>query len=359
MAISLIACSKSKQDHKCKAGEMYTGNLYTKSKELVEKSGEKWWILSAKHHLLDPDKEIEPYNEYLGDYSAEELHEWSDEVIKEMKEAGIKEDEKIHVYAGEDYYKYLTDTFTNIECMWEGEGMGYIAENLDKKLGRSINENDKEKRFVNITNLEVRDGEGSGRLVTGYAVVFNQWSEDLGFREMILPEAITEETIQISDIIFNYNHNPNWVLARSKYGVGTLNLEIDNHGLKFSFEAPNTTIANDMLELIKRGDITGCSFAFTVNPSDPAAEKWEESEGVYHRYIHKIDRLYDCSVVVTPAYEGTSVSARSKENLENFKAEQLKAEQEQRDKEAEQAEKERVDALNKKYSAMLTEIDLM
>lgn len=357
MPISLIACSKSKQDHKCKAGEMYTGNLYTKSKELVEKSGEKWWILSAKHHLLDPEKEIEPYNEYLGDYSADELHEWSDEVIKEMKEAGIKEDEKIHVYAGEDYYKYLTDTFTNIECMWEGEGMGYIAENLDKKLGRSIMDNDKEKRYLSVSGLEIRANEDGtpSRTITGYAVVFNQESEDLGFREMILPGAITDEVIAISDIIFNYNHNPNWVLARSKYGVGTLNLELDDHGLKFTFEAPNTTIANDMIELIKRGDITGCSFAFTIDPSDPAAEKWEEINGVYHRYIHKIDRLYDCSVVVVPAYSGTSVSARSQENLESLKKEV----QERRDAEAEKAEQERIKKLNVKHNLLLEEIDLL
>lgn len=357
MAISLIACSKSKQDHKCKAGEMYTGSLYTKSKELVEKSGEKWWILSAKHHLLSPDKEIEPYNEYLGDFSAEELHAWEEEVIKEMKAAGIGENEKIHVYAGKKYYEGLQETFKGIECMWEGEGEGYILENLNKKLGRSMDDEEKEKRYVNISNLHVekRDGEERSRTISGYAVVFNQRSGYLGFYEMILPGAITEETIAVSDIVMTYQHNPSWLLARSKYGEGTLNLELDDHGLKFTFEVPNTTIGNDMLTLIERGDLTGCSFAFTIDPSVPDAEKWVEENGEYMRYIHHIDRLYDCSVVVTPAYEGTSVSARSKENLETLKKEV----QEQRDKEAEKAEQARIEALNKKHDSLLQEIDLL
>ena len=357
MAISLIACSKSKQDHKCKAGEMYTGSLYTKSKELVEKSGEKWWILSAKHHLLDPDKEIEPYNEYLGDFSADELHAWEEEVIKEMKDAGIKEDEKIHVYAGKKYFEGLQETFKNIECMWEGDGEGYILENLNKKLGRSMDEADKEKRYLNISGLmvEKRDGEEQARTITGYAVVFNQRSEYMGFFETIVPGAITDETIQISDIVMTYQHNPSWMLARSKYGEGTLKLELDDHGLKFTFEVPNTTIGNDMLELIKRGDLTGCSFAFSIDPSVPDAEKWIEEDGIYHRYIHHIDRLYDCSIVVTPAYEGTSVSARSKEQLENLKKEA----EEKRKADAAAAEKARVDALNTKYDNMLREFDLL
>jgi len=211
------------------------------------------------------------------------------------------------------------------------------------------------RNILSDFSIEKREDGSEGRTITGYAIVFNQESVDLGFRETILPGAVTEEIINNSDILFTWQHNPNWCLARQTNGEGNIEITIDEHGVKFRFDVPNTTVGNDLLELIRTGVVRGCSFAFTVDPSDPEAEKWEEKDGVYHRYIHKINRLYDFSCVVTPAYEGTSVSARSMESLENFKKEL----QEQRDKEAEKAEQERVDALNKKYSTMLTEIDLM
>jgi len=215
-----------------------------------------------------------------------------------------------------------------------------------------------EREIRNITSnfqIEKREDGTEGRTISGYAVVFNQESEDLGFRETIIPGAITEEVINRSDILFTYNHNPNWVLARETNGEGNIEINIDEHGVGFRFDVPETTIGNDLLELIRTGVIRGCSFAFTIDPSDPEAEKWEEVDGVYHRYIHKIDRLYDFSCVVTPAYEGTTVSARSQEALESFKKEL----QEQRDKEAEEAEQERIKKINAKHNVLLQEIDLL
>lgn len=192
-----------------------------------------------------------------------------------------------------------------------------------------------------------------GRTIEGYAVVFNSLSEDMGFREIISPNAITEETIKNSDIIATFNHSTDIVLARSKNGEGTLHLEIDETGLKFSFEAPNTTAGNDLLESIKRGDVSGCSFAFSIDYNDPEAETWIDNGEYYLRTINKINRLYDVSVVVTPAYEATSVNQRSID-----KVEEMKKEAEQRAEAEEQAaEKARVDALNAAYDGMLAEID--
>jgi hypothetical protein len=192
-----------------------------------------------------------------------------------------------------------------------------------------------------------------GRTIEGYAVVFNSLSEDMGFREIISPNAITEETIKNSDIIATFNHSTDIVLARSKNGEGTLQLEIDETGLKFSFEAPNTTAGNDLLESIKRGDVSGCSFAFSVDYNDPEAETWIDNGEYYLRTINKIERLYDVSIVVHPAYEATSVNQRSID-----KVEEMKKEAEQRAEAEEQAaEKARVDALNAAYDGMLAEID--
>lgn len=192
-----------------------------------------------------------------------------------------------------------------------------------------------------------------GRTIEGYAVVFNSLSEDMGFREIISPNAITEETIKNSDIIATFNHSTDIVLARSKNGEGTLQLEIDEKGLKFSFEAPNTTAGNDLLESIKRGDVSGCSFAFSVNYDDEEAETWIDNGDYYLRTINKIERLYDVSIVVHPAYEATSVNQRSID-----KVEEMKKEAEQRaEEEAQAQEKARVDALNAKYDGMLAEIN--
>ena len=77
------------------------------------------------------------------------------------------------------------------------------------------------------------------RTIEGYAAVFNSESEDMGLIEIIRPQAITQDAINNSDIFALFNHDDDRVLARSKNGVGTLSLQVDGRGLKYSFEAPN------------------------------------------------------------------------------------------------------------------------
>lgn len=144
------------------------------------------------------------------------------------------------------------------------------------------------------------------RKVCGYAVVFNSLSEDLGgFREIILPSAITQETINNSDIIFLLDHKQDrGILARSTKGEGSLRLSVDDKGLYFEFEAPNTALGDELLEGLKRHDYSKCSFAFTVGED----EYKKDNNGTVIRTIKSIRQLYDCSVVVNPAYEETSVT---------------------------------------------------
>ena len=116
-------------------------------------------------------------------------------------------------------------------------------------------------------------------------MVFNSESNDLGgFREVIDSRAL-DGVIGHSDILCLLNHNEDkGVLARSKYGEGSLNLEIDERGLKYMFEAPNTALGDELLEGLKRGDITTSSFAFTVGK-----DNWEKREdGSYLRTIVSI-----------------------------------------------------------------------
>lgn len=170
--------------------------------------------------------------------------------------------------------------------------------------------------------IEKRGGElqieVSDRLVSGYAVVFDTWSNDLGFYEKILKGAITEETIKRSDVICKLNHDDQKVLARSKYGEGSLILEVDEKGLKYTFKAPRTQYGDELLELLRRKDIQGSSFAFTIE-EDEFSYQWpfdKDADPVLCREVIKVDKLFDVSPCYIPAYEGTSVQLQNKRKLE-------------------------------------------
>lgn len=183
----------------------------------------------------------------------------------------------------------------------------------------------------NRNNLEIRaisnEVQVDSRNITGYAVVFESVSEDLGFRERIMKGAITDDTIKKSDVFCLLNHDSTKVLARSKYGEGSLKLEIDERGLKYSFTAPQTDLGNEILEHLQRGEIDSSSFAFTVS-LDEGSEKWYTVEGVQYRDIYKIDELYDVSPVYQPAYQETTVSKRALVELEKHKTMQDEKEKE-------------------------------
>lgn len=174
-----------------------------------------------------------------------------------------------------------------------------------------------ERRSASISSINV-----DTRIIEGYAIVFNSQSEDLGFFETIAPSAVTEDTINTSDVFCLFNHNPDKVLARSKYGKGSLTLVLDDRGLKYSFEVPNTELGNELLEHVRRGEIDGSSFAFIVS-ADEGSEVWENINGTTHRTINKIECLVDVSPVWQPAYSATSVGARAKEILNEMEKEKL------------------------------------
>ena len=171
---------------------------------------------------------------------------------------------------------------------------------------------------VRSFNIELRDdfGQEPSRHIEGYGSVFNQRSVDLGgFQEVIAPGAF-DGVIERSDVKCYLDHNPEkGILARSRNGKGSLSLERDDRGLKYSFDAPHTNLGDEVVEGLKRGDYSQSSFAFTVE-----SESWtKEEDGTYLRTINKIGGLYDVSIVANPAYEGTSVALRS---LDAFKAQE-------------------------------------
>lgn len=157
------------------------------------------------------------------------------------------------------------------------------------------------------------------REVEGYALVWNSESVDLGGFTEIIDRNALDGVIEKSDVLCLLNHNTDkGVLARSSFGTGSLKLEIDDKGLRYSFTAPNTALGDELLEGLRRNDITSSSFGFTV--SKDSFEK--RSDGSILRTVQKIEQLYDVSPVYYPAYQATSVDVRSYEefrkSLENI-----------------------------------------
>ena len=207
-------------------------------------------------------------------------------------------------------------------------------------------------------NLEIRNNGiviersyDDSRHVEGYAVVFESQSEDLGFFETIDRGAITQELVDNSDVFALLNHDDDKVLARSKNGVGSLKLTVDERGLKYEFDAAETQLGNDLLEYLKRGEINTSSFAFALDYNDPEAETWTRKNGANYRTIHKIAYLHDVSPVWNAAYSATSVSQRSID-----KCKELEEKEQEEKRQAEDKKKEEILANLNKLSEEINEI---
>lgn len=114
------------------------------------------------------------------------------------------------------------------------------------------------RSLIGDLHIESREEGTVSRTIVGYAAKFESWSDPImgWFREKIARGAF--DRCDLSDVIMCFNHNTDSILARTT--SGTLRLEVDDVGLRFAFEAPNTTSGSDMLELVRRGDVSKCSF---------------------------------------------------------------------------------------------------
>lgn len=164
----------------------------------------------------------------------------------------------------------------------------------------------------------IRQADSESRMVEGYALLFETSSDGLNFEEVISRESL-EGVIARSDVFALLNHSKErGILARSINGAGSLTLEVDEKGLLYRFDAPNTALGNELLENLRRGEINQSSFAFDVD-----SDKWErKSDGTWKRTINQIGHLYDVSPVYNAAYSKTSVYMRGKEVEEERLAEE-------------------------------------
>ena len=155
----------------------------------------------------------------------------------------------------------------------------------------------------NSADPQPKDSQANkGKTISGYAIVWNSPSKDLGgFTEIVTPKAL--DGVDLSDVLMLNNHDYSQVLASVK--AGTLTLETDDKGLHFTAQLPNTSFANDVYEEVQSGNVDSCSFGFD---SDDDTDEWTKDDGGnITRTINQVKSLFDVSVVAVPAYDDTNV----------------------------------------------------
>ena len=174
---------------------------------------------------------------------------------------------------------------------------------------------------------EPQEGQQENRTIEGRPIVFGvrsvnltPWSSTRKVYEVLEPGCISRELLQKSDVVLNLNHSnmvPDVLGRYRNTDRDTLSLELRGDGIDCRCELPNTSNANDTLELIKRGDINGMSFAFEDDYEDTEngvsyerTNDIEDGKEVWLRHVKKITGLYDVSIVTHPAYEQTTVGMR-------------------------------------------------
>lgn len=169
------------------------------------------------------------------------------------------------------------------------------------------------------------DAGGSGRTIEGYAIVFGVESVllcdwwDGAYREIIEPGAVTADDLAAWDIKMTMFHNREKLLARWNRGEGSLSLSVDEVGVKYSFEAPDTADGNAALELVKRGDLSGSSFTYWSDESH-SVRYTKDDEGTLIRHVDRLDMVTEMTVASDPAYQQTNVQAR--EAVERLRSEE-------------------------------------
>ena len=157
----------------------------------------------------------------------------------------------------------------------------------------------KEQREFRMESIEQ-----NGNVVRGYAAVYDSDSEFMGYYERIEKGAFDD--VLNDDVRAYFNHDENLLLGR--VSSGTLRISTDKRGLYYEVDLPDTTYANDLVELMKRGDINQSSFAFLIGE-----DRWEERDGKTYRIIEKVSRLIDCSPVSQPAYPSATSELKQRD----------------------------------------------
>lgn len=184
-----------------------------------------------------------------------------------------------------------------------------------------------ERRTFDET-VELRGtGEGETEKIVGTAIVFYDGTERTEFTlwddrgkyeggqrmvERIDAKAVTQNTLR-DDVRGLFNHDPSLLLGRSNKTTKTLRMNKDADGLHYEIEPGDTQVGRDTMEHIRRGDVSGSSFAFSIAAK---GQKFEEDGDTAIRTITKLERLYDVGPVTYPAYQSTEAGVRASSDMQ-------------------------------------------
>lgn len=179
-----------------------------------------------------------------------------------------------------------------------------------------------ERRMTPAGEIRIDDRKDGGKMISGYGAVFHREGEAgteyrLGpdIVERIAPTAFNRALQEKHDARALFNHDPNMLLGRA--GAGTLRLSVDQRGLRYEIDVPDTTTGKDVAASIARGDLAGSSFSFRVNGK--SGQRFEKGKDHDVRHILDVD-LFDVGPVTFPAYEATSTGLRSGDCADAFEA---------------------------------------
>lgn len=194
------------------------------------------------------------------------------------------------------------------------------------------------KKEIRAFNFEIRaeESEEHGSFLTGQPIVYNERT-DLGWYDEIIDDGALVDT-DLRDVRFLINHNTNMVpLARSRNNNANSTMQMETipgvgMSIRVDLDTENNAEAKSLYSAVKRGDISGMSFMFSVDE-----DRWENVDSAHPtRHILKISNVMEVSAVTFPAYEATSIQARglsyaldsAKESLDSVKAKELELEKE-------------------------------
>ncbi|GAA1787938.1 HK97 family phage prohead protease [Agromyces lapidis] len=153
--------------------------------------------------------------------------------------------------------------------------------------------------------VEFRSADDGPGTLDGYAIVFNKYSQNLGgFVERVDPSAATKSVSDKLPVVARYNHDDNFLLGTIE--AGTLRLEVDDVGVRYIVDLPDTSAGRDVAALAKRGDLRYSSFAFHT-----LEDEWGVTEQGFPLRTLRSIQLVDVAPVVNPAYRDSTVGVRS------------------------------------------------
>lgn len=177
-----------------------------------------------------------------------------------------------------------------------------IEKRLNPNADLSVDQPTKADNETDPKDTDTKDNDTTPKHLSGYAVVFNSPSKDLGgFKEVIDPHAFDDA--DLSDVYMVNNHDLSQVLASTK--GGTLKLEVDDKGLHFEADLTDTTAANDAATNVEAGNLSSMSFSFMAAQDGDTFAKDDSGEVI--RTITAVKSVFDVSLVAIPAYDDTNV----------------------------------------------------